>query len=235
MRGLEVIERNVQAQTRLIEDVLDVSRIITGKMQLNVRRVEMPAVIDAAIESVRPAAEAKKIEVVPIVEGPATIVGDGERLQQVVWNLLSNAIKFTPNGGRIEVRLRTRGEEVELEVTDSGKGIPAEFLPYVFDRFRQADSSSTRAHGGLGIGLAIVRHLVELHGGTVEARSAGEGQGSTFAIRLPVAGPAVERRGHGARPRGDGQPGLASRTARRSRACACWWWTTRRTRATSSG
>jgi signal transduction histidine kinase/ActR/RegA family two-component response regulator len=192
VRGLEVIERNVMAQTRLIEDVLDVSRIITGKMQLNVRRVEMRGVIDAAIESVRPAAEAKKIEVVSIVEGPATIVGDGERLQQVVWNLLSNAIKFTPNGGRIEVLLRTRGEEVDLEVMDSGKGIPPEFLPYVFDRFRQADSSSTRAHGGLGIGLALVRHLVELHGGRVQAKSAGEGRGSTFAISLPVAGPALE-------------------------------------------
>ena len=191
-RGLEVIERNVQAQTRLIEDVLDVSRIITGKMQINVRRVEMPAVIDAAIESVRPAAEAKKIEVVPVMEGQASIMGDGERLQQVVWNLLSNAIKFTPAGGRIEVRLATRGDEVDLEVTDSGKGIPAEFLPYVFDRFRQADSSSTRTHGGLGIGLALVRHLVELHGGSVEARSPGEGQGATFAISLPVAGPAVE-------------------------------------------
>jgi len=191
-RGLEVIERNVQAQTRLIEDVLDVSRIITGKMPLNVRRVEMPGVIDAAIESVRPAADAKKIDVVPVVEGPATIMGDGERLQQVLWNLLSNAIKFTPSGGRIEVRLRTRGGQVELEVADSGKGIPSEFLPYVFDRFRQADSSSTRTHGGLGIGLALVRHLVELHGGSVAARSGGEGQGATFAIRLPVAGPAVE-------------------------------------------
>jgi signal transduction histidine kinase/ActR/RegA family two-component response regulator len=190
-RGLEVIERNVQAQTRLIEDVLDVSRIITGKMQLNVRRVEMPAVIDAAVESVRPAAEAKKIEVVPVVEGAPTIMGDGERLQQVVWNLLSNAIKFTPNGGRIEVRLRTQGEDVELQVADSGKGIASEFLPYVFDRFRQADSTSTRTHGGLGIGLALVRHLVELHGGSVEARSAGEGRGATFCINLPVAGPAV--------------------------------------------
>jgi CheY-like chemotaxis protein/two-component sensor histidine kinase len=192
VRGLEVIERNVQAQSRLIEDVLDVSRIITGKMQLNVRRIEMRGVIDAAIESVRPAAEAKKIDLVPVVEGPAAIKGDAERLQQVVWNLLSNAIKFTPNGGRIEARLRTRGEQVDLEVTDSGKGIPSEFLPYVFDRFRQADSSSTRAHGGLGIGLALVRHLVELHGGNVSARSGGEGKGSTFAISLPVAGPAAD-------------------------------------------
>jgi signal transduction histidine kinase len=191
-RGLEVIERNVQAQARLIEDVLDVSRIITGKMQLTVRRVDLPAVVQAAIESVRPAAEARKIEVAPVVEGPATIMGDAERLQQVLWNLLSNAIKFTPNGGRIEVRVRTGEEHVELDVSDTGKGIPPEFLPYVFDRFRQADSSSTRAHGGLGIGLALVRHLVELHGGTVEARSGGEGRGSTFVIRLPVAGPAVE-------------------------------------------
>ena len=119
-------------------------------------------------------------------------MGDAERLQQVVWNLLSNAIKFTPNGGRIEVRLRTRADQVDLEVTDSGKGIAPEFLPYVFDRFRQADSSSTRTHGGLGLGLAIVRHLVELHGGSVKAGSGGEGQGSTFAISLPVAGPAAE-------------------------------------------
>jgi signal transduction histidine kinase/ActR/RegA family two-component response regulator len=191
-RGLEVIERNVRAQSRLIEDVLDVSRIITGKMQLNVRRVELRDAIAAAIESVRPAAEAKKIAIVPVVEGPATIMGDAERLQQVVWNLLSNAIKFTPTGGRIEVRARSGPEFADVMITDSGKGIPAEFLPYVFDRFRQADSSSTRAHGGLGIGLALVRHLVELHGGTVQARSEGEGKGSTFAIRLPVAGPAPD-------------------------------------------
>ncbi len=191
-RGLEVIERNVRAQARLIEDVLDVSRIITGKMQLNVRRVAMREAIFAAIESVRPAAEARKIAIVPMVEGPATIMGDGERLQQVVWNLLSNAIKFTPNGGRIEVRVRSGREMVDLEVADTGKGIAAEFLPYVFDRFRQADSSSTRAHGGLGIGLALVRHLVELHGGTVHARSEGEGKGSTFAIRLPIAGPSAD-------------------------------------------
>ena len=191
-RGLEVIERNVRAQARLIEDVLDVSRIITGKMQLNVHRVEMRGAIDAAIESVRPAAEAKKIAIVPLVEGAAAIMGDAERLQQVVWNLLSNAIKFTPSGGRIDVCLRSSGHDVELEVADSGKGILPEFLPYVFDRFRQADSSSTRAHGGLGIGLALVRHLVELHGGTVQARSGGEGRGSTFSISLPVAGPAAE-------------------------------------------
>ena len=191
-RGLEVIERNVQAQARLIEDVLDVSRIITGKMQLAVRRVDLAAVIDAALESVRPAAAARRIDLVPIVEGPSTIRGDPERLQQVLWNLLTNAIKFTPDGGRIETRL-TPGEDAALvEVTDSGKGIDPEFLPYVFDRFRQADSSSTRAHGGLGIGLALVRHLVELHGGAVEARSGGEGSGSTFAIRLPVGGPATE-------------------------------------------
>ena len=190
-RGLEVIERNVQAQVRLIEDVLDVSRIITGKMQLTVRRVELANVIEAAIESVRPAAAARGIELVPVLEGPAAIAGDPERLQQVLWNLLSNAIKFTPEGGRIEVRLRPGAEQVGIEVTDSGKGIDPEFLPYVFDRFRQADSSSTRAHGGLGIGLALVRHLVELHGGSVEARSRGAGTGSTFALELPVAGPSM--------------------------------------------
>jgi signal transduction histidine kinase/CheY-like chemotaxis protein len=194
-RGLEVIERNVRAQARLIEDVLDVSRIITGKMQLAVRRVDLGAVIDAALESVRPAALARRIDLAPIVEGPASIKGDPERLQQVLWNLLSNAIKFTPEGGRIEVRLVPGGEEARIEVTDSGKGIDPEFLPYVFDRFRQADSSSTRAHGGLGIGLALVRHLVELHGGSVEARSAGPGLGSTFAIHLPVGGPATADEG----------------------------------------
>jgi signal transduction histidine kinase/ActR/RegA family two-component response regulator len=190
-RGLEVIERNVRAQSRLIEDVLDVSRIITGKMQLSVRRVELGAVIEAATESVRPAAAARGIELAAFLEERCTIAGDPERLQQVLWNLISNAIKFTPQGGRIEVRLLPCGETVSIEVTDSGKGIDPEFLPYVFDRFRQADSSSTRAHGGLGIGLALVRHLVELHGGTVEARSAGAGKGSTFAIRLPVAGPSA--------------------------------------------
>jgi signal transduction histidine kinase/ActR/RegA family two-component response regulator len=190
-RGLEVIERNVLAQSRLIEDVLDVSRIITGKMPLTVRRVDLAAVIEAALESVRPAAAARGIELAQLIEAPATIAGDAERLQQVLWNLLSNAIKFTPEGGRIEVRLRPEGETVTIEVTDSGKGIDPEFLPHVFERFRQADSSSTRRHGGLGIGLALVRHLVELHGGSVGARSAGAGTGSTFAIRLPVAGPSV--------------------------------------------
>jgi signal transduction histidine kinase/CheY-like chemotaxis protein len=194
-RGLEVIERNVRAQARLIEDVLDVSRIITGKMQLAVRRVDLAAVIEAAIESVRPAAAARRIDLLPVLEGPAAIHGDPERLQQVLWNLLSNAIKFTPEGGRIEVRLAPGADEARIEVTDSGKGIDPEFLPYVFDRFRQADSSSTRAHGGLGIGLALVRHLVELHGGSVEARSAGPGAGSTFAILLPVSGPEAEDEG----------------------------------------
>jgi len=190
-RGLEVIERNVRAQVRLIEDVLDVSRIITGKMQLNVRRVDLAGVVEAAIESVRPAASACGIDLVAVTEGESVIAGDPERLQQVLWNLLSNAIKFTPHHGRIEVRLRPGTDRIGIEVTDSGKGIEPEFLPYVFDRFRQADSSSTRAHGGLGIGLALVRHLVELHGGSVQARSAGAGTGSTFVIELPVAGPSV--------------------------------------------
>ena len=188
-RGLEVIERNVQAQARLIEDVLDVSRIITGKMQLAVRRVDVGAIVEAAIESVRPAAATRNITIDSETSGPAVIMGDPERLQQVLWNLLSNAIKFTPGHGRIDVRTAMADEQVEVAITDSGKGIEPEFLPYVFDRFRQADSSSTRSHGGLGIGLALVRHLVELHGGSVEARSSGVGTGSTFAVRLPVAGP----------------------------------------------
>ena len=142
--------------------------------------------IDAALESVRPAASARGIDLAPVIEGPAVITGDAERLQQVLWNLLSNAIKFTPEAGRIEVRLRPGPDSATVEVTDSGKGIDPEFLPHVFERFRQADSSPTRRHGGLGLGLAIVKHLVELHGGSVQAESAGAGHGATFTVTLPA-------------------------------------------------
>ena len=185
--GLNVIERNVRMQTKLIEDLLDVSRISTGKLRLTVQPIALAPVIEAAADAVRPAAEAKRIELITKFDGvPDRIAGDPDRLQQVVWNLLSNAVKFTPQGGRIEVSLERAGEQARIRVTDSGQGIDPKFLPYVFDRFRQADSSSTRSHGGLGIGLTIVRHIVELHGGTVHADSRGEGHGSTFHVNLPV-------------------------------------------------
>ena len=187
-RALEVIERNGESQLHLIEDLLDVSRIISGKLLLDVRAVHLPPVIEAALDAARPAAEAKGIEL-RSAHDPAAgpVAGDPDRLQQVVWNLVNNAVKFTPAGGRVEVRLaRAAGDGVEIAVSDTGAGVEPEFLPYVFDRFRQADAATTRAHGGLGLGLAIVRQLVELHGGTVAVSSEGAGRGATFAIRLPA-------------------------------------------------
>ena len=187
-RGLEVIERNVRAQTQLIEDLLDVSRIITGKLRIEVRPMDLVAVVEAGIEAVRPAADAKGIRIESRLDPVASaMVGDPDRLQQVVWNLVSNAVKFTPKDGRVEVELTRVDSHARLRVKDTGKGIRATFLPHVFDRLRQADSTSTRAHGGLGIGLAIVRHLVELHGGTVGAESAGEGKGATLTVELPIS------------------------------------------------
>ena len=185
-RALETIRRNARSQLQLIDDLLDVSRIITGKLRLDVHLVELPTVIEAAVDAVRPAAEAKEIRLeVRLDPSAPPVSGDANRLQQVVWNLLTNAVKFTPRGGHVQVRLEQVNSHVEITVTDTGKGIRPEFLPHVFDRFRQADASITREHSGLGIGLAIVRHLVELHGGTVRAESAGEGQGSSFIVSLP--------------------------------------------------
>ena len=184
----ETIERNARAQAQLVDDLLDVSRIITGKLRLDVRAVDPATFIDSAIESVRPAAEGKGVRLRKAFEaGTVSITGDPVRLQQVVWNLLTNAIKFTPPGGSIEIGLARAGENVELVVRDTGGGIAPEFLPHVFDRFRQADGRITRRHGGLGLGLSIVRHLVELHGGTVSAESEGEGHGATFTVSLPSA------------------------------------------------
>ncbi|HEX8556760.1 MAG TPA: PAS domain S-box protein [Pyrinomonadaceae bacterium] len=186
--AFETIERNARTQAQLIEDLLDVSRIITGKLRIDVRPVDPNSFIEAAVESVRPAAEAKGVRVQKVMDtGVVSVSGDPVRLQQVVWNLLSNAIKFTPRGGRVQVRLERVNSHIEIAVTDTGLGIARDFLPHVFDRFRQADGTTTRHHGGLGLGLAIVRHLVELHGGTVRAESPGEGQGSTFTVLLPVA------------------------------------------------
>src|SRR5438128_6450582 len=208
-RALEAIERNVKSLARLVEDLLDVSRIVSGKLHVDQRPVELPDVIQAAVDSVRPAADAKQLALELLVDtGAGLVLGDPLRLQQVVWNLLSNAVKFTPAGGRIELGLASAGSHVELTVTDSGQGIAPAFLPELFQRFRQADSSSRRAHGGLGIGLAIVRKLVELHGGSVEAASRGEGQGATFTVRLPILErqavlcPGQRRRGVGTDPAG---------------------------------
>ena len=186
-RALEVIERNARSQNQLIEDLLDVSRIITGKIRLDVRLIDLASLIESAIEAVLPAAEAKEIRVSKILDaGVSSISGDPARLQQVVWNLLSNAIKFTPRGGYVEVRVERVDSHLGISVADSGDGIKKEFLPFVFDRFRQADGTTARQYGGLGLGLAIVRHLVELHGGTVQAASNGEGEGAVFTVKLPV-------------------------------------------------
>jgi PAS domain S-box-containing protein len=188
-RALEVIERNALAQSQLISDLLDVSRIITGRVRLEMLSVDLPAVVEAAVDAIRPAAEAKGIRLdVEIEPDLGTVQGDPARLQQVLWNLVSNAVKFTPREGVIRVRAARRGSQVELGVSDTGVGIAPEALPYVFDRFHQADSTTTRLHGGLGLGLAIVRHLVELHGGTVHATSEGEGRGASFTVRIPFRG-----------------------------------------------
>src|SRR5687768_5867557 len=186
-RALDAIERNATLQTKLIDDLLDVSRIITGKLALDRRAIEMAHVVSDAVNTVRPAAEAKNITIETSFDAEAgPVLGDANRLQQVVWNLLSNAVKFTPKNGSIEVALHRVNSEAEISVRDSGEGISSEFLPYVFDRFRQGDGKTTRMHSGLGLGLAIVRQLVELHGGTVNAQSDGPGLGATFKLRLPI-------------------------------------------------
>ncbi|MFN2407331.1 MAG: ATP-binding protein [Pyrinomonadaceae bacterium] len=188
-RAVETIYRNANSQAQLVSDLLDVSRIISGKLRLDVRTVDLISIINAAIDSIRPAADAKSIRLQAMLEPDAgPISGDADRLQQIVWNLLTNAVKFTPKDGRIHVKLQRVDSHVEIEVSDSGVGISKEFLPHVFDRFRQADASTTRIHGGLGLGLSIVHQLVDLHGGTVSVHSEGEGKGATFTIVLPFIG-----------------------------------------------
>ncbi len=188
--AIATIARNAHSQNQLINDLLEVSRIITGKLRLDFVACELQQVVEAATESIRPTAEAKGIRLQVLVEPHVgNVLGDRERLQQVVWNLLSNAVKFTKSGGFVQVKLQRINSHLEIEVTDSGAGIKPDFLPYAFDRFRQADGSTTRTYSGLGLGLAIVRHLVELHGGTVSAESPGEGQGATFTVRLPLMVP----------------------------------------------
>jgi PAS domain S-box-containing protein len=209
-RGLKAIEQNAKAQAQLIEDLLDVSRIISGKFRLNNEPVQVVRVIEAAVDSVRPTAEVKGVRLQVTLDPDAgPVSGDAGRLQQVVWNLLSNAVKFTPRDGRVQVRLLRVNSHVEIEVSDTGQGILPEFLPYVFERFRQADGTSTRTHGGLGLGLAIVRHIIELHGGSVTADSPGKGKGATFTVKLPLmvihSKPGGEVRQH---PRVDRETGL---------------------------
>jgi CheY-like chemotaxis protein/nitrogen-specific signal transduction histidine kinase len=185
--ALEVVERNAWAQKQIIEDILDVSRVITGKLQLNLSPVDLVTVVDAALDAVRPAMEAKEIAIDTIIDASLRMVsGDGDRLQQVVWNILSNAAKFTPSGGRVEIAVSQTATHVQIQVKDSGPGINPAFLPHVFERFRQADGSTTRTHGGLGLGLAIVRHLVELHGGTIAVENRENATGAIFKLRLPL-------------------------------------------------
>jgi CheY-like chemotaxis protein/two-component sensor histidine kinase len=186
-RAIETIERNATSLTQIVEDVLDISRIISGKIRLNVQPVDFPQSVANAVEAVSPAADAKGVRLETVLDPQASPVsGDPERLQQVLWNLLSNAVKFTSRGGKVQVRLERVNSHLELSVADTGIGIAAEFLPHVFERFRQADASIARERGGLGLGLSIARQLAEMHGGTIEAASGGTGHGSTFTLKLPV-------------------------------------------------
>jgi len=193
VRALEAIERNARKQSQLIEDLLDVSRISAGQFRLEVDLIDLSTVIDAAIDVVRPAIDAKGLQLRTNIEGAApSVFGDERRLQQAIWNLLSNAVKFTPEGGLIEIRLEYTDFHARIVVKDTGNGIDPELLPHVFERFRQGHQSGTTRHGGLGLGLSIARHLVELHGGRIEVSSGGEGQGAEFTIRLPLED-AIER------------------------------------------
>jgi PAS domain S-box-containing protein len=203
-KALAAVDRNAKSQAQLIEDLLDVSRIVSGKMHLNVRPVELTTVVNAAVESLRPAAHSKGIKLKMVFDPEAgSVLGDAERLQQVVWNLLSNAIKFTPAGGYVELRLERAGSQAEMIVSDSGQGISPDFLPHVFERFRQADSSITRSYGGMGLGLSIVKSIVELHGGSVRVESEGEDKGATFTVSLPIS---VARRDESAAESNGNQP-----------------------------
>lgn len=194
-RALEAIERGASSQARIVDDLLDVARLARGELRLDLRTVELVPVVEAALAAIRPAAAARGLRLAVALEpcaGPVS--GDPGRLQQVVWNLLCNAVKFTPEGGRVEVRLHAEGDAAVVRVSDTGEGLDPGFVPHLFERFRQGDASTTRAHGGIGAGLAIVREVVEAHGGTVSAHSDGPGKGATFTVRLP----AIRRAGAGA-------------------------------------
>ena len=215
-RAAEIIERNATALTQIVEDVLDVSRIISGKTRLNVQCVELAAVVNEAVETVRPTVDAKGVQLQTVVDPRHPIVsGDPDRLQQVVWNLLSNAVKFTPSGGQIHLWLERTNSHVDIVVRDTGRGIRPDFLPHVFERFRQADGRVSREYNGLGLGLAISRHLVELHGGTIHAASDGEGKGATFRVRLPLMMAATKsQRDPGRGPQQTKRPGGDTTLAR---------------------
>jgi signal transduction histidine kinase len=192
-RALETIERNTKIQISLIEDLLDISRIVAGKLNLDIQQVKLPSIIEDAIQSVWLAAEAKRITVQSKIDWNAgAVLGDPDRLRQIILNLLNNAVKFTPNAGWIQMSLRRVASHVEIVVSDNGRGIEPAFLPFIFETFRQQDSSTTRQYGGLGLGLAIVKSLVELHGGRIEAASDGEGKGSTFTVKLPLLAVHIE-------------------------------------------
>ena len=236
--GLKVIERNTKAQVQLIDDVLDVSRIVSGKLRVDIRPCELIDVINAGVNVVRPAAEARgitlNVQLDPSASGASC---DSVRIQQVVWNLVSNAVKFTPKGGRVDVTLSRERSSFQIQVSDNGQGISAELLPYVFDRFRQADSSTRRRFAGLGLGLSIVKYIVEAHGGTVEANSPGEGKGSTFTVRLPIRAVRIGEEGEEAKAQARlarVNPRMASQSPPVCRwsvstACACSSWTTKPT------
>jgi signal transduction histidine kinase len=205
-RALEIVERNARTQAQLVADLLDVSGIVSGKLRLDMRPVALEPVVRAAVEAMRPAADAKGILFREVLDpGVGPVSADPDRLQQIIWNLVSNAIKFTPGGGSVEVRVGRAGADAEIAVSDTGAGIRPEFLPRVFDRFTQADSSTTRAFGGLGLGLSIARHLAELHGGAVTAESRGEGRGATFRVRLPLITTPAGGQSHGDNAAGAGE------------------------------
>ena len=224
VRAMEIIERNARVQAQLVEDLLDLSRVVRGRVHLEMRDVKLGPIVEAVFDSVRPAADAKDITLSLDDRLKDEVAGDAARLQQVFWNLLTNSTKFTDKGGHIEARLFRDGSEAIVQIVDDGRGIPRDLLPHVFERFRQGSNDTIDGRGGLGIGLSLVRHLVELHGGTVSAESAGEGQGATFTVRLPILGP---RAIAGA---GDRAPSTTARG--RSMALACWWSRTNRIRAT---
>jgi signal transduction histidine kinase len=193
-RALAAVERNAKAQTRLVDDLLDVSRAITGKLRIEPRPIQVNDILESALEAFDAAIAAKSLMLVRNVEPDLPVLhADPDRLQQVVWNLLSNAVKFTPTDGTVRISARRNGSSIDIEVSDTGAGIPADFLPHVFERFRQGEAGTRRRYGGLGLGLAIVRHIVELHGGTVSAASDGEGRGATFTVTLPLTGGAGPR------------------------------------------
>jgi CheY-like chemotaxis protein len=210
-KGIGVIYRNAKAQSKIIEDILDVSRIITGKLRIEPAPVNLMSIVADAMEVVRPSAEAQGITIeLRAPTEPLLLIGDAQRLQQVMWNLLSNAVKFNATGGRVELGIEQLGSQVTITVSDNGKGIELDFLPYVFERFKQADGSTTRRYGGLGLGLAIVRHIVELHGGSVAVGSKGPGQGSTFTIALPVRATMLPSEAYSDRPSRAPQSGHAA-------------------------